>query len=1382
MAERNYSTQDNYTPEPVRQREKTMAEYAEDAMKGIYPPIYYGTRADAQAKDEDAAIRVSRTMDSECLSDVRHFLFARSVNPIRQEETERMIRKWGVARLSYNLACTVRYAYPAKYYTEDNLKWAYSVPLTSEAAYNRSCLIDAMPENLDRFISQLREHIRLNTPQEAQEEAEAEPVQEPLPEPADSSQEPSIDTPEDIPFNPFPSGNTPQTPTQSRPAANSAVPEATVSAAAEGTDIKYQEAPKYMNTSENTIQTQPQEPVEIQQATQEAPQNTEPLVQSQAPAQETTATEADSTQDSTAETVTPMRRKSKARDSNAPKRGPGRPRIHPLPDPNAPKRKRGRTPKERPLPDVAKEKGELIQGTAVQAEEPADNHNTPAAEADNIQPRTEAEAVQENTNTEIKETEEGMARKTATAFADEESAAVRTDERSMEDISRQAEELQRQWEQEAAEGFAETAQEPVEAEPQPMAGGDGNIPRDPKITMQNAENDGLHSTNTPENGNSLPPESAQAVPEERPKRKRRTKAAAVKATPDNPVEEPTKLDPGTVYSSGAAETAAGSAEAVTAETDPVLPAAEETANEPVMGETDPILPAAEETAKEPVMQETAKEGVMEETAKEGVMEESNAALAEETANASVGENTAKAPAEDGRMEETAEENPFVTDAAAPPAAPAPAPVEPGHEKPKPAPAPAPAPEQRPRTIWYHALVSQDAMIRMYEKSAFMRMPLNGTYAGYTYNYANRFIDPNVVKMSRAPAKGTEDAITLSFPESFKFSLTSREEGKEPVTLTAQEFYEAVNGTMKDSYATPRLKNGERGWLTLRVPADAHFITEDEEQSDTYTFMLPDRGKGDKYIVPKFLVSKQPDGDYIIHLPDDREVRLWNKSKSAGRITPQNLKDVIESASPEDYHPGGASEQRPESPEEKHVFVPATARICDTAASRLFRCPDGKFEKFSYYYPITLIKEVEGGYDLRVPGTMPVRIFKDEISEAMPPDQFVSLFDGTSSYTNDLQRPSLVFHGRIKSHERQLRENIPEEMKARPNWVAVHIRTNTNTGHLDKYLMSPVTGKFAESDNPKTWADFDTAIEYAKVKGYETIAYALDGKDGICCIDVDHCLDENGKFTPAAQRARSVVPAGCYAETSVSGGGIHFFGKMEPENVRSFSKDGLMEFYRKSHFISMTGACREGETKLESFDTPDMRNFIRNNFDKRKEYKKSTHGEYGLSSMSDREILEKAFLAKGGEVTMQLYQGTDLRHNHSNSDMALMNRLAFWCNGDREQMLRIFASSGLYRPEKSPDYYEGTAIKAILEIRDRYNPEAFRKKAEEERKARDKEAGRPYYGPKSGASGVSSATSSGSSSNDSQAQQDKIIPGKPIYGRYGNIKGYTQNPSGPEQGQ
>ena len=75
-------------------------------------------------------------------------------------------------------------------------------------------------------------------------------------------------------------------------------------------------------------------------------------------------------------------------------------------------------------------------------------------------------------------------------------------------------------------------------------------------------------------------------------------------------------------------------------------------------------------------------------------------------------------------------------------------------------------------------------------------------------------------------------------------------------------------------------------------------------------------------------------------------------------------------------------------------------------------------------------------------------------------------------------------------EQQLRTCLPAEMKDKPNWVIVRTRENADTGRLDKFLISPVTGKFAESDNPETWADFDTACKYARENGGTlTIAWA-----------------------------------------------------------------------------------------------------------------------------------------------------------------------------------------------------------------------------------------------------------------------------------------------------
>ena len=124
-----------------------------------------------------------------------------------------------------------------------------------------------------------------------------------------------------------------------------------------------------------------------------------------------------------------------------------------------------------------------------------------------------------------------------------------------------------------------------------------------------------------------------------------------------------------------------------------------------------------------------------------------------------------------------------------------------------------------------------------------------------------------------------------------------------------------------------------------------------------------------------------------------------------------------------------------------------------------------------------------------------------------------------------------------------------------------------------------------------------------------------------------------------------------------------------------------------------------------FDTSEMKELLSRKCEKREEWKGVCKGVNGLSTMTDRDVVEKASNAKNGDKFKRLYAGEDLQNNHSNSDMSLMNLLAYWCNGDKEQMLRIFATSGLFRPNKSPDYYEGTAIKALrsMPVKSTYTP-------------------------------------------------------------------------------
>ena len=55
-------------------------------------------------------------------------------------------------------------------------------------------------------------------------------------------------------------------------------------------------------------------------------------------------------------------------------------------------------------------------------------------------------------------------------------------------------------------------------------------------------------------------------------------------------------------------------------------------------------------------------------------------------------------------------------------------------------------------------------------------------------------------------------------------------------------------------------------------------------------------------------------------------------------------------------------------------------------------------------------------------------------------------------------------------------NLPEEMRAMSNWSCYKTYTDKE-GKRKKVIISPKDGKFAKSNLPETWADFETAKRY-----------------------------------------------------------------------------------------------------------------------------------------------------------------------------------------------------------------------------------------------------------------------------------------------------------------
>lgn len=623
--------------------------------------------------------------------------------------------------------------------------------------------------------------------------------------------------------------------------------------------------------------------------------------------------------------------------------------------------------------------------------------------------------------------------------------------------------------------------------------------------------------------------------------------------------------------------------------------------------------------------------------------------------------------------------------------------------------------EKPKIEYIKINVANDAFIKKSGVGSVFKMPTNGEYAGFTYYMFNDKIRPSR-QLVDLQSDSRELCYELSVRDDREIELRKGYgDNEQIVVLTAEEFKEAVGGTTNKDYETQ--ENTDTKWLNTSVPQEAFR----KEYPKSMLFVLPNKQDfgGMSFFIPSAFIGEDKnsdDGRILIRLPEDFVIKAQSRDETReATLTAYDFNRLCNNTTAEDYKQAQA-ESAPgnETPSDwNYVSVPEKARIASFDDSTLFRMPDGKYQDYTYYVPNKCVKEnaEKGTIRLSLHNDYTVRLSDNSGEEKKTAELTAKDFceevrgKDAGAYGADYKRPSVEANTSFDEKEKALRTAVPDEMKTRPNWVVVKTWWNAEKG---KYNKRPVNcnsdkGEYAESDNPDTWTTFDNALKYLKEKGGTTIAYALDGKDNVSCIDLDHCYDENGQPSALAKEVLSKCGK-TYVEKSVSGNGLHIFGKTNGMDIRTFSKDGDLEFYQKEHFIAMTGDGA-GFYRLESFDTPEMKELLSRKCEKREEWKGVCKGVNGLPTMTDRDVVEKASNAKNGDKFKRLYAGEDLQNNHSNSDMSLMNLLAYWCNGDKEQMLRIFATSGLFRPNKSPDYYEGTAIKALrsMPVKSTYTP-------------------------------------------------------------------------------
>ena len=141
--------------------------------------------------------------------------------------------------------------------------------------------------------------------------------------------------------------------------------------------------------------------------------------------------------------------------------------------------------------------------------------------------------------------------------------------------------------------------------------------------------------------------------------------------------------------------------------------------------------------------------------------------------------------------------------------------------------------------------------------------------------------------------------------------------------------------------------------------------------------------------------------------------------------------------------------------------------------------------------------------------------------------------------------------------------IPEELKARPQWVAW--RLEERDGDLTKVPYTPLTDRKASSTDLLTWGGFEEALAAFRKGQRDGIGFVFSSGDPYCGIDLDGCRKPaSGELAAWAEEIVDSLDG--YAEVSPSGEGVHVIVRGKTPSRR---RDAI-EIYSSERFFTMTG--------------------------------------------------------------------------------------------------------------------------------------------------------------------------------------------------------------------
>lgn len=138
------------------------------------------------------------------------------------------------------------------------------------------------------------------------------------------------------------------------------------------------------------------------------------------------------------------------------------------------------------------------------------------------------------------------------------------------------------------------------------------------------------------------------------------------------------------------------------------------------------------------------------------------------------------------------------------------------------------------------------------------------------------------------------------------------------------------------------------------------------------------------------------------------------------------------------------------------------------------------------------------------------------------------------------------------------DNIPEELKKLRQWVCAY--------EGNKTPMKAWENEPASSTNPKTWSDFETAIESYDMGLYDYCGFVF-ADNNLVAIDIDNGYDIDGLMSSLG--ADIIGKCKSYTEKSRSGRGFHILlrGTLPFKGRNNLAG---VEIYKTARYFIMTG--------------------------------------------------------------------------------------------------------------------------------------------------------------------------------------------------------------------